>query len=84
LLHISLSNKIKTTYCFPDEWPLRARQVSFGNFATGTSTVSNLKGGGFVAWELSGAQLGPQALAIRSTSGGAPPANVGLAIVRIQ
>jgi uncharacterized protein YjdB len=69
---------------FPDEWPLRARQVSFGNFATGTSTVSNLKGGGFVAWELSGAQLGPQALAIRSTSGGAPPANVGLAIVRIQ
>jgi hypothetical protein len=46
--------------------------------------VSDLKGGGFVAFELSGAQAGPQALAIRSNSGGAPPANVGMAIVRIQ
>jgi uncharacterized protein YjdB len=69
---------------FPKEWPLQVRQVSFGTFAAGVSTVSNLKGGGFIAWEMSGAQAGPQALAIRSNSGGPPPASVGMAIVRIQ
>jgi uncharacterized protein YjdB len=69
---------------FPLQWPMQPRQVTFGTFATGSSTVSDLKGGGFVAFELSGAQAGPQALAIRSNSGGAPPANVGMAIVRIQ
>lgn len=69
---------------FPQAWPLQVRQVTFGNFTTNQSMVSNLKGGGFVAFELSGLQSGPQALAIRSTVGGAPPANVGLAIVRIQ
>jgi hypothetical protein len=69
---------------FPLEWPLMVRQVPFGTFSTGKAAVSELRGGSFVAWELSGTQFGPQALAIRSTSGGEPPANIGMAIVRIQ
>ena len=69
---------------YPLQWPLLSRNVSFGNFSTGQAEVSQLRGGGFAAWELSGTQTGPQALAIRSTSGGAAPPLIGMAIVRIQ
>lgn len=69
---------------YPLAWPLQSRTVSFGNFNTAQSDVSQLKGGSFALWELSGTQSGPQALAIRSTTGGAPPPLIGMAIVRIQ
>jgi hypothetical protein len=69
---------------YPLPWPLVVRNVSFGNFTTGQSDVNQLRGGGFVAWELSGTQSGPQALAIRSTTGGAAPPLIGMAILRIQ
>jgi len=69
---------------YPLAWPLRSRTVSFGNFNTAQAEVSQLRGGGFAAWELSGTQTGPQALAIRSTNGGAAPPLIGMAIVRIQ
>ena len=69
---------------YPLPWPLQVRRVSFGNFTTGQSEVSQLRGGGFAAWELSGTQSGPQALSIRSTTGGAAPASIGMAIVRVQ
>jgi hypothetical protein len=69
---------------YPLSWPLQARNVSFGNFNTAQSDISQLKGGSFVLWELSGTQTGPQALAIRSTTGGAPPQLIGMGIVRIQ
>jgi hypothetical protein len=69
---------------YPLAWPLQSRNVSFGNFNTAQSDISLLKGGGFALWELSGTQTGPQALAIRSTTGGAPPPLIGMAIVRIQ
>ena len=69
---------------FPLPWPLQFRNVTFGNFNSAQSDVSQLKGGGFALWELSGTQSGPQALAIRSTTGGAPPPFIGMAIVRIQ
>jgi hypothetical protein len=69
---------------FPLPWPLMARPVSFGNFSAGQSQVNNLRGGGWAAWELSGTQTGPQALAIRSTTGGLGPPMIGMAIVRIQ
>jgi CDP-diacylglycerol--glycerol-3-phosphate 3-phosphatidyltransferase len=67
---------------YPLAWPLRSRNVSFGNFNTAQAEVSQLRGGGFAAWELSGTQTGPQALAIRSTNGGAAPPLIGMAIVR--
>ncbi len=69
---------------FPLPWPLRVRSVSFGNFNTAQAEVSLLRGGGFAAWELSGTQSGPQALAIRSVDGGVAPPLIGMAIVRIQ
>lgn len=69
---------------YPLAWPLQMRNVSFGNFNSAQSNVSALKGGSFAIWELTGTQAGPQALAIRSTAGGPPPAQVGMAIVRIQ
>ena len=69
---------------FPLSWPLRVRKVSFGNFTAAQSDVSLLRGGSFAAWELSGTQLGPQALAIRSTTNGTAPALIGMTILRIQ
>lgn len=69
---------------FPRVFPMNIRVVNFGNFSDVQQQVSNLPGGGWVAWELSGAQTTPQVLAIRTPSGGPPPANIGLAIVRVQ
>jgi len=69
---------------FPLAWPLQVRNVGFGNFNTAQSEVSLLRGGGFAAWELTGTQSGPQALAIRSVTGGAAPQLLGMTILRIQ
>jgi hypothetical protein len=69
---------------YPLPWPLAVRTVSFGNFTTSQSEVSQLRGGGFAAWELTGTQSGPQALAIRSVTGEAAPPFIGMTIVRIQ
>jgi hypothetical protein len=66
---------------FPLAWPLIARRVSFGNF---NSVVNELRGGGWAAWELTGTQSGPQALAIRSSTGGTAPPLIGMTILRIQ
>ena len=69
---------------YPQAWPLAVRKVSFGNFNTAQSTVNQLRGGSFAAWELSGTQTGPQALAIRSATGATAPPLVGMTILRIQ
>lgn len=69
---------------YPLPWPLNVRRVSFGNFNTAQSDVSLLRGGSFAVWELTGTQSGPQALAIRSLSGGAAPPLIGMTILRIQ
>ncbi|MCC6773153.1 MAG: Ig-like domain-containing protein [Gemmatimonadaceae bacterium] len=69
---------------FPRPWPLNMRAVSFGTFPSSVSNVVSLPGGGFAAWEISGTQSTPQTLAIRSTTGGPAPANVGMAVVRVK
>lgn len=69
---------------YPRSWPLNVRQTAFGNFTLSHSVVDQLPGGGFIAWELSGAQAAPQVLAIRSPNGALPPFQIGMAIVRIQ
>lgn len=69
---------------FPRGWPMNVRVVSYGNFNSAQAQVSDLPGGGWAAWELSGNQTGPQVIALRSPTGQAPPPNLGLAIVRIQ
>ena len=60
--------------------PLAARAVRFGGF---TGTVS-LRGGTAAIFELSGTQLATQLLELRSPTGGAPPANTRIAILRVQ
>ncbi len=69
---------------YPLPWPLRPRPVTFGNFGVAAGTVDLLRGGGWAAWELTGTPTGPQALSIRPVAGGSQPAQVGLAIVRLQ
>ena len=66
---------------YPLPWPLVVRRISFGTF---TSDVNQLRGGGWVAWELTGTQSGPQAMAIRSSEGGTAPPLIGMTILRIQ
>ncbi len=72
------------TPAFPKPWPINMRAVSFGTFPSAISNVFALPGGGFAAWEISGTQTAKQVLALRSTTGGAPPGNVGMAIVRVK
>jgi hypothetical protein len=73
-----------TDPAYPLAWPLAVRKVSFGNFSVAQAEVSNLRGGGWAAWELSGTQAGPQALAIRASNGGVAPPLIGMTIIRIQ
>lgn len=73
-----------TSPAFPRSWPLNVRTPGFGNFPDVVRNVSNLSGGGFIAWDIAGAQTFPQVLAIRSFSGGPPPANVGMVVLRVQ
>ena len=69
---------------FPRAFPMNVRVVNFGNFNPLQQQVTDLRGGGWIAWELSGSQSAAQVLSIRTPSGGPPPPNIGLAIVRIQ
>jgi hypothetical protein len=69
---------------FPRAFPMNIRLASFGTFPTTVARVTNLPGGGWANWELSGNQVGPQVVVLRNTTGGPPPANVGLAILRVQ
>ena len=73
-----------TTPAFPRVWPLNVRTPLFGNFPDVVRDVSNLPGGGFVAWDISGTQTFPQVLAIRSFSGGQPEPNIGMTVLRVQ
>jgi len=68
----------------PKPFPLTIRSVPFGTWAPTSQDVISLAGGGFAAWELSGTQTQPQVIALRAIGGGLPPANVGLAIVRVR
>jgi Bacterial Ig-like domain (group 2) len=69
---------------FPKPWPLAYREVNFGTFSSSQQMVSQLRGGGFAAWDLSGVEAAPQVLAIRNVNGGLAPALIGMAIVRVQ
>ncbi|MBC7894965.1 MAG: Ig-like domain-containing protein [Cytophagaceae bacterium] len=73
-----------TTPAFPLQWPLRVRTPTFGTFSDVARNVSQLRGGGWVAWDISGTQVAPQVLAIRSIAGGPPPVGVGMVVLRVQ
>lgn len=69
---------------FPKAFPLTIRVAPFGTWGAALTDVIALPGGGFAAWELSGTQTKPQVIALRAIGGGLPPANIGLAIVRVK
>ena len=66
---------------FPRPHPLAPRSITFGNFNV---SVPSLRAGTASIFELSGTQAGPQTIELVSASGGAPPATLGLHIVRVQ
>ncbi|MEW5915071.1 MAG: Ig-like domain-containing protein [Gemmatimonadota bacterium] len=69
---------------FPKAFPLTIRSVQFGNWPAALQNVNGLSGGSFASWELSGTQQQPQAIGLRGIGGGIPPANIGLAILRVR
>ena len=66
---------------YPVAYPFAPRPVSFGAFST---TVNALNAGSLSSWLVSGGQSAPQLLDLRGTSGGEPPGQLRLAIVRVQ
>ncbi len=66
---------------YPVAYPFMPRAVGFGAFST---TVNALRAGSFSSWLLSGSQSAPQLLDLRGATGGEPPGQVRLAIVRVQ
>lgn len=69
---------------FPRMFPLNIRALSYGTLAAQNTFITGLTGGGYIAFDLSGTQTGPQSIGVRSGIGGPAPANIGMAIVRIQ
>jgi hypothetical protein len=65
---------------FPRSVPLATRMVQFGAFGTDVA----IRGGTAAIFELSGVQTAPQLLELRTSTGGPPPANIRIAIVRVQ
>jgi len=62
--------------------PLVATALSFGNIAP--DTYPGLVGGGIDYFEVSGPHTAAQVIRIRSGTGGAPPPDLRLAVVRVQ
>jgi hypothetical protein len=69
---------------YPLAFPLRVRAVSFGKFEDVQSIVTALQGGGFVSYDLTGTQTGPQAIGVRSIDGSLPSTRLGISILRAQ
>ena len=65
---------------FPRSVPLATRMVQFGAFGTDVA----IRGGTAAIFELSGVQTAPQLLELRTSTGGPPPENIRIAIVRVQ
>ena len=65
---------------FPRSVPLATRLVQFGAFGTDVA----IRGGTAAIFELSGVQTAPQLLELRTSTGGPPPENIRIAIVRVQ
>lgn len=69
---------------FPRAFPLNVRTLTYGTLATQNAFVTGLTGGGYIAFDLSGTQTGPQSIGVRSGIGGPAPTNIGMAIVRVR
>jgi hypothetical protein len=65
---------------FPRSVPLATRLVPYGTFAIDVT----VRGGTAAIFELSGVQTSTQLLELRTSTGGPPPDNMRIAIVRVQ
>jgi hypothetical protein len=74
-------NPNSTRQDYPVAFPLAPRIVTFGSFS---DAVASLNGASFASWIVGGTQLAPQIIDLRGANGGDPPAQLRLAIVRIQ
>jgi hypothetical protein len=70
-----------TSSLYPLAYPFVPRSTTFGTFST---TVTSLMAGSFTSWYLSGTQSATQLLDLRGANGGDPPAQLRLAILRVQ
>lgn len=66
---------------YPLAFPLAPHPLPFGAFS---ETVNFLNAASFSSWLLSGSQPAPQLIEVRATGGGEPPAQLRIAIVRLQ
>lgn len=63
-------------------YPLVPAARSFGTFAP--TTITTLRGGGSLWYEISGTQTQPQLLRLESSGGGTPPTTLRMAITRVE
>ncbi|MDP1891953.1 MAG: hypothetical protein Q8K55_13750, partial [Gemmatimonadaceae bacterium] len=75
------ANPLNPATVYPVAYPFAPRPVSFGAF---TTTVNALNAGTFSSWLVSGGQTAAQLLDLRGATGGEPPGQLRLAIVRVQ
>ncbi len=66
---------------FPNPFPIQPAQISFGAFV---QSQAGLRGGAHAYYEISGASPATQLLQLRASGGGAPSANLRIAIARLQ
>ncbi len=66
---------------FGRQYPLVPRAVTFGDFS---QIVTALQGGSAAFFELSGSGVPVQVIELRNVQGGAPPATLRMAVVRVQ
>ena len=74
-------NPANVSSLYPVAYPLAPRNRTFGAFS---DAVTFLSAGSFSSWLLSGAQSAPQVLELKGALGGDPPAQLRIAIVRVQ
>lgn len=67
---------------FTAVYPQTPAQFSFGSF--NTATITTLRGGGVLWYEISGTQTAPQLLRLENNGGTFPSSNLRLAVTRIQ
>lgn len=63
-------------------YPLVPAQFSFGSF--NAASITTLRGGGALWYEISGTQTKPQLLRLQNNGGGLPSTNLRIAVTRIQ
>jgi hypothetical protein len=70
------------TGSFTQVYPAVPAQFAFGSF--NATTITTLRGGGVLWYEISGNHTAPQLLRLQTNTGGFPSSNLRVAVTRIQ